>query len=92
MKAAEWIDKVKAARGWTSDYKVAKELGFTPNTISNYRANGTLMDEAIAIKVAGALGAKPEAVLLDQFAEKVKDQAIAAALRKAAADLGLYIM
>lgn len=87
MKAAEWIDRVKAARGWTSDYRVAKELGFNPNTISNYRANGTPMDEAIAIKVAEALGEKPEAVLLDQFAERVKDQAISTALSKVAKSL-----
>lgn len=87
MKAAEWIDKVKAARGWESDYRVAKELGFNPNTISNYRATPRTMDEKIAIKVATALGEKPEAVLLDQFAEQVKDQAISSALHKVAKQL-----
>lgn len=87
MKAAEWIDKLKAARGWESDYRVAKELGFKPNTISGYRAHGTPMDEAIAIKVAQALGEKPEAVLLDQFAERVKDQAISTALHRVASSL-----
>lgn len=88
MKAADWIDRVKAARGWPTDYRVAKELGFTPNTISNYRARPeSLMDEKIAVKVAEALGEKPEAVLLDQFAERVKDQAISTALSKVAKSL-----
>lgn len=74
MKASEWIDRVKTARGWSSDYRVAKELDFKPNTISTYRANGGPMDENIAIKVANALGERPEAVLLDQYAERTKNQ------------------
>lgn len=87
MKASEWIDRVKVARGWPSDYRVAKELNFSPNTISTYRKSGAPMDEEIAIKVANALGEKPEAVLLDQFAERVKDQAISAALHRVASSL-----
>lgn len=72
MKAADWIDRVKAAKGWESDYRVAKTLGFNPNTISNYRAHGTPMDESIAIKVADALGEKPEIILVDQMIERSK--------------------
>lgn len=80
MKAFEWIDRVKVAKGWT-DYRVAKELGFKPNTISMYRSHGGPMEEAIAIKVANALGERPEAVVLDQYAERTKDPAIRAALQ-----------
>lgn len=72
MKASEWIDRVKVARGWDSDYRVAKELGFRPNTISQYRSHGTTLDESISLKVAAALGTAPEIVLLDQTMERMK--------------------
>lgn len=87
MKAADWIDKVKAAKGWPSDYRAAKELGCKPNTISQYRTHGTPMDENIAISVAKALGERPEAVLIDQFAERTKNPEVRSALSRAARDL-----
>ena len=84
MKAYEWIDRVKSARGWDSDYRVAKELGFRSNTISQYRSHGGTLDENIAIKVADAIGEKPEAIILDQAAERVKSPEVRAALFDAA--------
>lgn len=87
MKAAEWIDRVKKARGWDSDYRVAKELGCKPNTISTYRKSGGPMDEGIAISVARALGERPEAVLLDQYAERTKNPEVRSALTAAARQL-----
>lgn len=84
MKAAEWIDRVKVARGWTSDYQAAKELGLHRNTISTYRARGTTLEEDTAIKIAGALGEQPAAVLLDQYAERAKNPEVRAALNDAA--------
>eukprot|EP01031_Cornospumella_fuschlensis_P003352 gene3352-4169_t len=73
MKAAEWIDRVKKQRGWDSDYRVAKEIGLSRQTVSTYRARQSTLDEDAAIKVAGALGERPEAVLLDQYAERTKN-------------------
>ena len=70
MKAADWIDRVKAVKGWDSDYRVAKELKFKPNTISMYRSHGGPMDESIAIKVADALGLNPVGIIIDQTAER----------------------
>ena len=87
MKASEWIDRVKLARGWPSDYRAAKELGCKANTISSYRAHGGPMDENIALEVAKALGERPEAVLLDQYAERTKNPAVRSALTRAARDL-----
>lgn len=87
MKAYEWIDRLKVKNGWESDYRVAKELGFKPNTISTYRAHGTPMDEVIAIKVASALGERPEAVLLDQYAERTKNDEARSILSKMATEL-----
>lgn len=88
MKAAEWIDRVKVAQGWTSDYRVAKQLGFSPNTISQYRTHGTLLDETIALKVADALGEQPEIILLDQAIERSKTDEAKTALSRVLKRLG----
>lgn len=87
MKASGWIDKIKAARGWESDYRVAKELGVGPATVSNYRVKGGTLDETMSIKVAGVLGERPEAVLLDQYAERTKNPEVRSALTRAAQNL-----
>ncbi len=88
MKAAEWIDRVKTTRKWESDYRVAKELGFSRNTIANFRSgrSGT-MDEETAFKVANALSIQPAAVIIDQAAERSKLPEVAAALHKLADQL-----
>lgn len=81
MKAAEWIDRVKIKCGWESDYRVAKELHLSRNTISTYRGGRSqTMDEDTAAKVAFALGENPAAIIIDQVAERSKDPAIRAAL------------
>jgi len=87
MKAAEWIDKVKAARGWDSDYRAAKELGLTRQTVSTYRSRDTTMDEGTALKVAEALGINPAAVLIDQLAERSKDAGVSSTLHQVARQL-----
>lgn len=87
MKASVWIDRVKKAKGWESDYRVAKELGFKANTISNYRAHGGPMDEAISMKVAAALGVDPAGVLIDQLAERSKSESVRATLSRVANQL-----
>lgn len=81
MKAAQWIDRVKTRNGWESDYRAAKELGLSRNTISTYRGGRSdTMDEDTAVKVAHALGEPPEAVLLDQLAERTKNDEARTAL------------
>nr|WP_315242904.1 hypothetical protein [uncultured Albidiferax sp.] len=87
MKAYEWIDRVKAAHGWPSDYRAAKELGIKPHTISMMRSSGSALDENSSIKVAQALGERPEAVFLDQVAERTKSPALRSALAAAASRL-----
>ena len=84
MKASDWIDRVKLARGWDSDYAVAKHLGIHRATVSKYRHNTPTLDEESAIKVATALGERPEAVLLDQYAERTKNPEVRSALTEAA--------
>lgn len=87
MKAAEWIDRVKSARKWESDYRVAKELGFKANTISMYRTRGGPMDEEIAIKVAQALGMDPAGIVIGQAAERSKSPELRSTLARIAAPL-----
>ncbi|MBB1073625.1 helix-turn-helix domain-containing protein [Rhodoferax sp. 4810] len=75
MKAAQWIDRVKALRGWDSDYRVAKELGLGRQTISTYRSKtSNTMDEDTAVKVAAALGTNPAIILADQAMERAKNE------------------
>ena len=90
MKAAEWIDRVKSINGIASDYGVAKALGLSRTTVSGYRSRSSTLDEDASIKVAQAIGARPEAVILDQAAERVKSPEARAALLAAAHRL--YIM
>lgn len=93
MKAAEWIDRVKTSKGLPSDYAVAKELGLSRFTVSGYRQRpSATLDEGIAIRVAQALGVEPAAIIIDQVAERSKDQGLRTALQQVAAKAGLYIM
>lgn len=89
MKAADWIDRVKKARGWESDYRVAKELPISHPTISRYRNKPeSTMDDETAVKVAAALGAEPELIILDQVAERTKSEPARAAIARALKRLG----
>ena len=87
MKAAQWVDRVKIARGWESDYRAAKELGLSRNTISNYRTKTPTLEEDTALKIAAALGQAPEVILIDQMIERSKSEVARSALRDAAARL-----
>lgn len=87
MKAFEWIDRVKNARGIESDYAAAKALGVTKQAISTYRAKGSTLDENAAISVAKLLGIPPTGVVLDQAAERTKSPEIRATLLAEAAKI-----
>lgn len=80
MKAIEWIDRVKTAKGIESDYGAAKIIGLSRQSVSGYRNGKCTFDEESSIKVANVLGEKPEVVLLDQFAERTKNPEIRSAL------------
>lgn len=77
MKAADWIDRIKVAKHWDSDYRVAKELGLSRNTISTYRGGrSNTMDEETSFKVATSLEIDPVFVLVDQALERTKNEDI----------------
>ena len=90
MKAIDWIDRAKSITGITSDYGIAKALGLSRQTVSGYRSRLSTLDEDASIKVAQVIGARPEAVILDQAAERVKSPEARAALLETAHRL--YIM
>lgn len=73
MKAAEWIDRVRSAKGLPSDYAAAKEIGLTRQAISKYRSRESTLDESICLNVAHTLGIDPALVLADQAMERAKD-------------------
>ena len=87
MKAAQWIDQVKARKGWESDYRVAKELGLGRQTVSTYRSRDSTLDEDTAIKVAAALGINPAGIIVDQVGERSKNEQVRSALLDAARHL-----
>ena len=83
MKASNWIDRVKAAKGWDSDYKAAKELGMTRSGMSSIRTgDSATLSEETAIKVAEILGINPAGVILDQVAQRIKSAPVRAALSR----------
>lgn len=75
MKAAEWIDRVKVARGWESDYRVAQELDLSHSTLSRYRTKPeSTMDDDAACKVAAELDLEPVVIIMDQVAERTRSE------------------
>ena len=87
MKAFEWIDRVKSARGIESDYAAAKLLGVKQSNITIYRKKESTMDEDASINVARLLGIAPAGVILDQAAERVKSPEVRATLLAEAAKM-----
>lgn len=85
MKAAEWIDRVKAVKGIGSDYGAAKALGLSRQTVSNYRSKTPTLDEDTAARIADALGVNLSGILIDQLAERCKSEKARSELREEAA-------
>lgn len=91
MKAAQWIDRAKVENAWPSDYRAAKELGLSRSAVSTYRRKpDATLDDPVAFRLARSLHLDPAAVILDQLAERAKDEQVRAALLAASARL--YIM
>lgn len=81
MQALEWIEKVKSKTGIESDYGIAKLLGLSRQALSAMR-NGRsyTLGEETSVKVAEALQINAAGVVLDQAAEKIKDEGIRTSL------------
>jgi len=72
MTTTEFLDAVKVKRGLASDYKLAKFLGVSQQTISSYRTGRSMMDEAMCLKIAAALELEPGEVLVAIAIEREK--------------------
>lgn len=70
----EFLDACKAAQGLTSDYKLAKFLGVTQQSVNNYRQGKSFLCDETAIKVADCLGIYPALVLANIHAERAKGE------------------
>lgn len=68
----ECLDAVKAKFGITSDYALAKRLGFSLSTVSNYRTGRRFLDDDAALTVALALDLHPFEVIVVANAERAK--------------------
>lgn len=66
----EFLDALKARRGWTSDYRLAKELGWRQTTVSNYRVGRSAMASEHAMRVAEELGLSHAYVVACMQAER----------------------
>ena len=63
MKTCDFLDKLKAVYGLTSDYQLAKKLATSTARISNYRSGTNFFDDLMVLKVAELLELDPLYVL-----------------------------
>ena len=72
MNSAEFLDRVRAEHGLTSDYQVGKKLGMPLSSISGYRTGARQFDDAASIKIAAALGEQPLYVIASVNEQRAK--------------------
>lgn len=87
MQTRELLAAVKAAQAIPSDYRLARFLGVTDNTVSNWQHGRRRPDDAMALRLAELAGVDPGAVLAGLAAERATDAGAAAAWRSVAARL-----
>lgn len=56
LTTVEILDRLRSARGWTSDYQLWKALGWKQTTVSKYRVGDSTLSRAHAIRAADELG------------------------------------
>ncbi|OLO11412.1 hypothetical protein BTW10_10005 [Chromohalobacter japonicus] len=70
MTTIDLLERLKAAHGGASYYKIAQILGVKSQTVYHWKnGHGTMSDEA-GIKVAEALGLDPVKVVVDLHIER----------------------
>lgn len=69
------IDAAKKAQGIGSDYRMAKVLKVTENTLGNWRAGRSKPADDLAVTLAQMAGVDPGSVLAELAAERAKDDA-----------------
>src|SRR5690554_3738662 len=72
MKTVDYIDAIKARYGWSSDYRLGKETGWSKARISKWRRHGVEFDEEAAILAAELLGIDAGEVLANIAAARTE--------------------
>jgi transcriptional regulator with XRE-family HTH domain len=72
MNTIEMLEAVKAKRGISSDYALAKALGITQQAMSSYRSGNSIMNDDVCLSVAAALNLQPIFVIAQANAERAK--------------------
>ena len=63
MEIGELLDEARKVTGCKSDTELAKRLGITPNSMSNYRSGYSLPKVSVCEKLAKITGKKPLSVI-----------------------------
>ncbi|MFT3665559.1 DUF3693 domain-containing protein [Piscinibacter sp.] len=64
---------MKAAQGISSDYRLARFLGVTDNTVANWQHGRRRPDDETAIRLAGLAGLDAGEVVAELYAERAAD-------------------
>lgn len=70
MNTQELLSAVKASQGITSDYRLARFLGVTDNTVGNWQHGRRRPDDDTAIRLCELAGIDPAPVLAALAAER----------------------
>lgn len=88
MDIGELLDEARKATGARTDTELAKKLGVTANSVSNYRSGYSLPKAAVCERLAKITGKKPLSVIAiveEQRAISTEDKAVWRRLASAAA-------
>ncbi|HZX30764.1 MAG TPA: DUF3693 domain-containing protein [Rhodocyclaceae bacterium] len=80
----EFLDEISSRSDGISDYAIAKQLGITRQSVSNYRTGKSHFDETTAYKAAKLLDLEPAYVLACSQAERAKTPEIQAVWKSVA--------
>lgn len=89
MTTADLLDQVKRRHGLSSDYALAKLMGWTTQRVSMYRNGARALGESPALQVAAALNVEPGYVLAIVAAERAESEEGRQAWERAAARLSV---
>lgn len=70
MNTIELLTRLKAAHNGASDYRMAKILGVSHQTVYHWKAGRSLMSNEVGIRAAELLGLDPAKVVIDLEIER----------------------
>lgn len=82
IKTMNFIDVLNTATAGISDYRLAKNLHISCNTVSAWRRRGTIPNDEVLEKLAEIAELPLEKVLFAAYADKVHNPVVAQLLRE----------